>query len=241
MRKRNFLLLLTPILLLCHNTAIAQEAEKSSLNIGSDIYNRYVWRGLDFGSAPNIQPSLEYAHKSGFTIGCWGAFNTIGTYNEIDLYLSYQFRGFNLTFTDYFFPVSAIPTNSFEKYFNYKNSTTGHLYETSIEWEGTDNFPLSVLAGSFIYGSDKNSEGKQNYSAYGEIGYSFKTKVGDIEPFMGFTPAKGLYGNTMGVINMGVSASRIIKITDHFDLPVTTSLVINPQRSNIFFLFGITL
>lgn len=241
MRKRSFLLFFTPLLLLYYNTAIAQEAEKSSLNIGADIFNRFVWRGLDFGSSPNIQPMLEYAHKSGFTIGCWGAFNTVGTYNEVDLYLSYQLRGFNLTFTDYFFPVSAIPTNSFEKYFNYKNSTTGHLYETSVKWEGSDKFPLSVLVGSFIYGGDKNSEGKQNYSSYAEIGYSFRTKVGDIEPFMGFTPSKGLYGNTMGVVNMGLSASRNVRITEYFDLPITTSLIVNPQMSNIYFLFGISL
>jgi hypothetical protein len=240
--KRDLLLIaLAGVLCFSFFEASSQEEEKSTINSGVDLFNRYVWRGLDFGSAPSIQPVLEYAHKSGLTVGCWGAFSTTGTYNEVDLYVGYAFKGFSLTITDYFFPVSGIPAVKPEKYFNYKNETTGHLYEGSIGWDGPENFPVSLLVGTFFYGADKNTDGNQNLSTYFELGYTLETKAGNLEPFIGFTPAEGLYGNTLGVVNLGISSSRSIKINDRFELPVTTSLILNPQISNIYFLFGITL
>ncbi|MFO7723439.1 MAG: TorF family putative porin [Bacteroidales bacterium] len=241
MKKNHFLVVITVLLSLTFYPALAQDEEKSAINTGVDIFNRYVWRELDFGFSPSIQPVLEYAHKSGLTVGCWGAFSTTGTYNEVDLYVGYAFKGFSITITDYFFPVSGIPAAKPEKYFNYQNETTGHLYEGSIGWDGPENFPVSLLVGTFFYGGDKNPEGDQNYSTYAELGYTFETKAGNLEPFIGFTPAEGLYGNTLGVVNLGVSSSRSIKINDRFELPVTTSLITNPQISNIYFVFGITL
>ncbi len=231
------------IVLLCFSFTVvhAQDEEKTSaFNIGTDIYSRYVWRGLDFGSAPSIQPTFEYAHKSGLKIGYWGAFNTSGTYNEIDLYAGYDIAGFSLLFTDYFFPVSGVPSMKPERYFHYDNNTTGHVFETSLSWGGTDKIPLSIVAGSFIYGCDKNADGKQNYSAYAEAGYTFKTKAGDIQLFIGFTPQEGLYGNTMGVVNAGISAGKSIQITDSFEVPVTCSIISNPQNGNMHFVLGVS-
>jgi len=239
MKKK--LLLLTLSITFCLNciTVFAQDDDKkSSFNIGSDIYNRYVWRGLDFGSAPSIQPTLEYAHKSGLKIGSWGAFSTLSNYNEIDLYLAYEFKGISLTFTDYYFPVSGIPALKPEKYFNYNNATTGHVFEGSLAWAGTEKLPLSLLAGVFVYGGDKNANDEQNYSTYLEIAYTFYTKAGELQPFVGFTPAEGLYGNTMGVVNLGLSSSKTIKVTENFEIPVSTSLIFNPQISNVYFLIG---
>lgn len=249
MKKRIYVLALTAILSLSCSVMFAQEAvieeevesSKSEISIGADLYSRYVWRGLDFGSAPSIQPTFEYSHSSGFTVGCWGAFSTTGTYNEVDLYVGYEIKGFSITLTDYFFPVSTVPAQNFEKYFNYDNATTGHLFEGTIGWEGPDNFPLTLLAGAFVYGGDKDANGKQNYSSYAELGYTFSTKAGKLQPFMGFTPSEGLYGNTMGFVNIGLSTEKEIKLSEAFSLPVSASVITNPQASNIYFVIGFSL
>lgn len=240
MRKTLRTALLTVLLGVSFLAVKAQNDTTSAINTGADIYNRYVWRGLDFGSAPSIQPSIEYAHKSGFKIGYWGAFSTIGNYNEVDLYVGYDIADFSIVFTDYFFPVSGVPTMKPERYFHYDNSNTGHLFEGSVAWGGTEKFPLSILAGAFVYGNDKNADGDQNYSAYIEAGYTFKTKSGDIQPFIGFTPAEGLYGNTMGVVNAGITTGKTITVTDKFEIPVTASVISNPQNGNIHFVFGVS-
>jgi len=238
--KQKLLAVLLTVVLWGPSVAVLGQDDKSSsaLNTGVDLYSRYIWRGLDFGSAPSIQPTLEYAHKSGLKIGYWGAFNTTGTYNEIDLYAGYDIAGFSVLFTDYFIPVSGVPSLKPERYFNYDNNNTGHLFEASLSWGGTENFPLTLLAGAFVYGCDKNSDGDQNYSVYAEAAYTFKTKVGDIQPFIGFTPYDGLYGNTLGVVNAGITAGKTINVTDKFDIPITVSLISNPQNGNIHFVVG---
>lgn len=241
MKQNMYSLLLIFLPWLFPDSLWAQENDATStFNIGADIYSRYVWRGLDYGSAPSIQPALEYAHKSGFKIGYWGAFNTTGTYNEIDLYTGYDIAGFSILFTDYFVPVSGVPSLKPERYFNYDNNTTGHLFEGSVSWGGTDNFPLTLLAGAFVYGCDKNDDGDQNYSVYTEAAYTIKTKAGDIQPFIGFTPYAGLYGNTLGVVNAGITMGKTISVTDKFEIPVTASLISNPQNGNIHFVLGIS-
>lgn len=241
MKNFKIVLLCLALTFMCGSLSAQDEESKSELSAGADIFNRYVWRGLDYGSSPGIQPCLEYAHKSGFTIGYWGSFDTKGDYNEIDLYLSYSLGGFDVVLTDYFFPVSGIPSSRPERYLNFENSTTGHGLEASLFWNGTEKIPFSLMVGTFVWGADKNNDGNQNYSTYVEAAYAFETKAGKMDAFMGFTPAEGLYGNTLGVVNIGLTVYRDIKITDHFSLPVQSSVILNPQTSNIFLLFGITL
>ena len=46
-------------------------------SIGIDIYNRYVWRGTDFGNATAIQPNLEFKNRN-LTIGAWSSWAVNG-------------------------------------------------------------------------------------------------------------------------------------------------------------------
>jgi len=218
----------------------AQDNDSLKLNVSADICSRYVWRGLDYGSSPSIQPTLSLIKKS-FEIGYWGAISTLGNYCETDLYLKYTLKKFSLTVTDYFFPVNIIPANKTERYFNYEDKTTGHIFEGLLSWKGPDKFPLYVFAGTVLYGADKDTSGNNRYSTYAEAGYSFKVKNNGLDVFFGFTPYEGLYGNGIGVVNIGVSGSKKIKITENFELPVKATLVVNPQTENIHLVFGITL
>jgi len=84
----------------------AQEEEKESpLSIGADLVSRYVWRGLDYGASPSIQPYMEAAIGN-FAIGAWGAYTTnLPGVQEVDLYLRYTIMDMlTIGVTDYFFP-----------------------------------------------------------------------------------------------------------------------------------------
>ncbi|MEI7596128.1 MAG: TorF family putative porin [Bacteroidota bacterium] len=223
------------------SSSLFAQSDSSKVNIGADLVSRYVWRGLDFGSSPSIQPYYEYAHKSGLTLGCWGAMSTLGNYNEVDLYAKYKIKGFSLIATDYFFPTSSNPSVKSQRFLNFGSTTTGHVVEGTLQWEGGEKFPLTILFASYFFGNDKNSDGLNNYSSYAEVNYTFNCKAGATNLFVGFTPYEGLYGNTMGVVNVGLSSKKEIKITDSFSLPVKASLITNPQTSNIYFVLGLTL
>ena len=130
----------------------------AGVDLGVDIFNRYVWRGSDFGNSASIQPTMEYSNEY-FTIGAWGAWSVDGSAggNENDLYLSTQLGPVGLTLTDYFFPTYTGNDNVF--------NLDRHILELSsaVSVAGVD----AMLAYNFS-GDDENS-------AYLELGYKFLT------------------------------------------------------------------
>ena len=209
-------------------------------NAAADVMNRYVWRGTDFGSSPSIQPTLSLG-VGNFEIGYWGALSTMGNYNEVDLYAKYNYKGFSIMATDYFFPVSGTPEIKSQRYFNWSDETTGHAIEGALSYKNLDVMPFSFLAGVFVYAADKDIEGENRYSTYLEGTYTHTFGENTIDVFAGATLDEGMYGTSAGVINAGVTVYRNIKLTDSFTLPVKASVITNPQSSNIYFLFGFTL
>ena len=226
----------------------AQEKSTSKINITCDLVSRYIWRGLDYGKAPSIQPTFSFT-KGGFEIGSWGAFNTIGSYHELDLYAKYSLKGFTATFTDYFVHNESDPNDT--RYFDYNEWTTNHTFEGSLQYKGPDKFPISILVATYFYGNDRKDTPdladstktivKQNFSTYIELGYTVTCKEKTFDLFVGLTPAAGAYGNTFGVINAGITGYRTIPITEKFALPVKASLIANPQARNLYFVLGITI
>ncbi len=239
------------ILLLCifeglsYAQGTVSEAE-NPISISVDLMSRYIWRGMDFGGSPSIQPGIEY-NSGSFTLGAWGAFTTnLAGAQEVDLYISYALNDmFSLTFTDYFFPDE---TDATYKYFDYNDKTTGHVFEASLSFNGTDDLPLTFLIATNFHGADARrmntdgSIGKIQYSTYAELGYSFN----NLDAFIGFNLTNpdedldetGFYGDSFGVTNLGISTSKDIKITDDFSLPLTVSLITNPQAQKIFMVAG---
>ncbi|OFX43547.1 MAG: hypothetical protein A2046_01470 [Bacteroidetes bacterium GWA2_30_7] len=226
------------------NLAHAQESSDSTkskwkVNVAADLMSRYIWRGLDYGASPNIQPTLAL-RKGNFEVGYWGAISILGTYSEVDLYAKYSYKNFSAIVTDYFFPIDGVPTNNYQKYFNYNSDNTNHLAEVVLQYKGGEKFPLSLLAGTIVYGNDKDSLYNNRYSTYLEAGYSFKFSENNVDMFVGLTPHEGLYGSDLRIVNIGITGYRNIEITDKFSLPVKASIIINPHVDNIYFAFGIT-
>jgi hypothetical protein len=240
--------LITILTFLNANVIIAQSdnvAEESPVSISVDLMSRYVWRGTDFGGSPSIQPGIEYS-KSGFSIGVWGAYATnFPGVQEADLYLSYAINDmFSLTLTDYFFPDEL----SDYKYFDFGKNTTGHILEASISFNGTENLPLSVILATNVWGADAKriqsdgTTGDIQYSTYAEVAYSFKY----FDLFMGanFTSPdldigeSGFYGDKAGIVNLGISTVKEISLSNQFKLPLTVSLITNPQAEKIYLVAG---
>jgi hypothetical protein len=226
-----------------------ESSGKIKLNLGADIMSSYVWRGTDFGGSPCIQPTLSIS-AGNFEVGTWGSIATNSFYKEVDLYAKYTIKGFSLIFTDYYVPsLDGTPASPDTRYFSYKNDETAHSFEGSLLYKGGEKLPLWLLGGVFFYGNDKrwgydaekDSTNETYYSTYLEAGYTLKIKENSADIFLGFTPYAGAYGNTMGFVNLGVTGYRKIKITDSFELPVKGSLMFNPQTSDVFLTFGITL
>lgn len=250
MKKNSLIVLFTMVTMLIANFSFSQtEDEKSNdlLSVSCDLMSRYVWRGTDFGASPSIQPSIEL-NKNGFTVGAWGAYamNLTGA-QEADLYVGYTYNDmFSLTVTDYFFPNEV----SSYKYFDYNKNTTGHIFETSLSFNGTEKIPITFLLAANVYGADAvklNTDGTVKglqYSTYAELGYSYK----NISAFMGFNftdpdetlGETGFYGNGFGVVNLGLTATKDITISNKFKLPLSVSLITNPQAEKIYLVAGIS-
>lgn len=205
-----------------------------------------------------------------FAIGAWGAYSISGTQTgqEADLYLSYTLKEmFSLTLTDYFLPDETIARN---KYFNYnmdwdkinsgEKDQTGHLLEAAISFNGTDKIPVSVMFAMNVWGADAQKykdiagvmvpEDKIVMTKYLELAYSTVLKGLAFDVFAGMTfdnpeiakgEPTGFYGQeAAGVINLGFTLAKEIKITDHYSLPVFGSFVTNPEAENVFMVFGIS-
>ena len=222
---------------------------KINLNIGADIMSRYIWRGSDYGNSPSIEPTLSLSIAN-FEIGCWSSIATNSFYKEVDLSAKYTYKKVSLTLADYYIPsLNGTPASPDTRYFIYDDKKTSHSFEGSLLYKGGDKFPLWLLGGVFFYGNDKrwgydaqkDSLCKTYYSAYLEAGYTFIIKENSADLFVGFSPTAGIYGNTAGIVNVGITGYRKIKITNDFGLPLKGSLIFNPQTSNVFFAFGITI
>lgn len=244
MSKISYILII--LLFISLNSFSQETTSKLDLSIGSDFMSRYVWRGVGYGKSPSIQPSLALSSGS-IELGAWGAYTTNGlNIQEIDLYLTYNLSdAFSVTLTDYFFPNDNLTNND---YFEYDNIRTGHLLELLFSFNGLEKYPVSILGGVVVYGADKINyysatdtlNTNSNFSTYLELGYSGSTGNNSYDLFMGFATHNGLYGTAFGIVNLGITGYKDIKLND-FVLPISCSFIINPQMQNIFLVFGLSL
>jgi hypothetical protein len=246
MKKLSMLILIT---ILCVSYSTAQE-----LSVGADIFNRYIWRGLDLGGkSPNIQPWMKLSFDNenhSFSIGAWGAFSIAGTANEeTDLYLSYTYKSaVTFTLTDYFFP--GLNTGAKENYFEWGKDSTGHILEGTVAFNGTEKIPFTLIFAMNFYGNDaRKANGDIFMSKYIELGYKTKIKETDFNLFIGAALDKADTDNgettfylneNPGIVNLGIKASKTFEITEKFSLPVQCSIITNPELNKIYMAFGIS-
>jgi hypothetical protein len=214
------------------------DSSKVDLSVGADLVSHYVWRGLLLGNSPAIQPSMGIS-AGGFSFGSWASYSTSpSAFQEVDLYLSYTKGSFTIGVNDYYNPNDSLGINN--DYFNYGNSSTLHSLETFITISEIGGTGFSTTAAVFVYGNDKDEDGKNLYSSYLELSYATSVKDFGLELFGGATFNKGYYAEKAALINLGATISKELKVTENFSIPCFGSFIINPDAQNVFLVFGVT-
>jgi hypothetical protein len=222
------LLLLSFFLSFSYFPAFTQEEEAFQVKAGADFYSSYIWRGINLGSGPAVQPVLEYTSGS-FTAGAWGSFDFRG-YQEVDLYLSLSLpAGFTVGITDYYSPDL--------RYFDYSRETGSHAFEINI---GFSTEKLSLEANYIL--NEAGGIGSEGGDIYFQAGYSLRYVTlfaGAGNGWLTYDPEfeKGKFA----VCNIGLEVSSEIRITDRFSIPVTGQLIFNPDSEKLFVVVGFTL
>ena len=214
-------------------SATAQDEVETT--VSADVVSTYVWRGMECGSAA-IQPTLGIGYK-GLSLSAWGSYGLVDTNDakEFDLTLAYSTGGFNIGITDYWFNTPE------ERYFLYDATKTSHIFEANI---GYDFGPAAIQWFTNFAGNDGyNKDGKRAYSSYVELSAPFKLASVDWSATVGAVPyATDFYGvDGFAVTNVSLKATKDIKVTDSFSIPVFAQVAANPSTEKAYLVFGFTL
>ena len=213
-----------------------EKNEKVSFTLGTDFVSSYVWRGA-YQTGFSVQPAMGI-DAYGFSLSTWGNTDIADQgFKEVDFTLGYTIAGFSVSITDYWWMGEG-----YKNYFKYKNNETDHLFEGTISYAlPMEKFPLSISWNTMFLGADYKVDGNRAYSSYAELSYPFSIKDIDLDVSLGLTPWESLYANDFAVVNVGIGASKVLKITDSFSLPVFGKIMTNPESEEIFFVFGFSL
>lgn len=241
------------------NTCTAQNKD-IRFNVQGDLVSSYIWRGM-YQSGAAIQPTLGISVK-GFSLTAWGSVDFTGQgHKEADLTAAYSIKGFTVSLADYWWAGQASSNTAGEKantdvdnagrnkYFNFDHHNTRHILEAGLAYTlPVEKFPISLAWYTMFWGSDKKVSNKGKiknaYSSYLELNYPFTVKTVELNATFGASPfqSPGNYCNGgFAVTNVSLKATKTIRFTENFNLPVFTQAVWSPSREDVHFVFGITL
>ena len=225
-------------------TAMAQDEieseSKIETTISGDIVSSYIWRGQDLGNV-SLQPTLGIGYK-GLSLTAWGSVGLTNSDDtkEFDLTLAYTTGGFNIGITDYWFNAGLDPDN---RYFMYNAHSTNHVFEANIGYDF--GFASLQWYTNFAGNDGVNESGKRAYSSYVEASVPFKLATVDWTATVGVIPYATTFYNewTSGfsVTNLALKATKDIKITDSFSIPIFGQVVANPRTQKAYLVLGFTL
>jgi uncharacterized protein (TIGR02001 family) len=216
--------LVVGILLSATQINAQDEEKKSNFFVGADIYSNYVWRGSKLGTGPAFQPSVKFI-SGGFTLGVWGSFDANG-YAETDPYISYSFPfGISLGLTDYYYPGLEL--------FDVSDSTGSQALEINVGFTKgglslSANYIVNEAGGALSSGGD----------TYFQAGYAFEKLNISIGAGNGWHTADP---DKFAVCHIAVGTSKTIKITDTFSVPVSGSVILNPDKEQLYVVVGFSL
>ena len=216
-------------------TALGQDVETT---IGSDIVSSYIWRGQDLGSTA-IQPTLGVEFR-GLSFSAWGSYGLANPFDtkEFDLTLAYTVGGFNIGVTDYWLSDGPAPDG---RYFKYREGATNHVFEANVGYDF--GFASLQWFTNFAGNDGMNPDGKWTYSSYFEVSIPFSLVTAEWTFTAGAVPyATDFYGTQgFAVVNLALTASKEIKVTDSFSIPVFAQVIANPCSQQAYMVFGFTL
>lgn len=233
-------------MLIAGATIETKAQDKVETTIAADMVSQYYWRGQNLGDI-SVQPTLGISYK-GLSLTGWG---NVGLSNnkdtkEVDLTLGYETGGFHIGVTDYWFSYADTenapdPSN---RYFRYDSHSTNHVFEANV---GYDFGPVALNWYTNFAGADgHNKNGKRAYSSYIEATAPFKLADVEWKASVGAVPfSTDFYSDNrsegFAVCHVGLKATKDLKITDTFRVPVFAALAANPSSQKAYLLFGFTL
>ncbi len=240
-------LLMVAIVALLSASVVA--GDKVAVNTGVDLYSHYVWRGIDIASTPSVQPTLAVSY-AGFEFGVWGAYTLSDDAldsDEIDFWLGYGVdlnNGVSLSavVTDYYFPNAGIDFFNFNNYDAVIDDTIpdpgAHTVEVGLSVTGPESFPVTLSG----YVNVHNDEGNNMYF---QLDYPLTVQETELNFFCGATSGSednpDYYGSDdFEVINVGVSASREVKVSESLSLPLDVSFILNPEAKISYLVVGMS-
>ncbi len=230
-------LFLTALSLIGATAVEAQESDWQT-TISADVVNQYIWRGQDLGNV-SLQPTLGIGYQ-GFSLTAWGSvgLTEASDTKEFDITFGYGVAGFNIGVTDYWFNTGLDPQN---RYFKYDAHGTNHVFEANV---GYDFGVASLQWYTNFAGNDgANKDGKRACSSYVEANVPFRLGAVDWTATAGAVPyATTSYGTTgFAVTNLSLKATKDIKVTDSFNIPVFAQVAANPCSQHAYLVLGFTL
>jgi hypothetical protein len=225
--------------LLMSFTTFAQEENKFEIAPAADLVSSYVWRGV-YQTGPSVQPSIALSY-AGLSLTAWGStdFSSMSDPNkgkEFDLTVGYGIGGFSIGVTDYWWAGEG------KRYGNYSNS---HFFEGTVGYNFGESFPLGITWSTMFAGGDKKANGDRQFSTYVEAVYAFSVLGVDVTPSIGVSPWTGMYhkegSDGFALSTIALKASKEIKITDSFSLPVFAQCIVAPNQDNVFLVFGLSI
>ena len=226
-------LFLAGLLLLGATAAEAQDTVETT--ISADVVSQYIWRGQDLGNV-SLQPTLGVSYK-GLSLSAWGSvgLTEASDTREFDLTISYTVGGFNAGITDYWF------NSPEERYFLYDAHRTSHLFEATVGYDfGIANLQWYT---NFAGNDGVNKNGKRAYSSYLEANIPFRLGGADWTATAGVVPFATTSYDTTGfaVTNLALKATKDIRVTDSFSIPVFGQVAANPCSGRAYLVLGFTL
>ena len=229
------------------STVEASDEVTYDFSVGADFVSTYVWRG-SYQAGTSIQPAMEL-NIGGFSAGAWGSVDIAGLgYKEVDLMASYSFQNFTTGLTNYW-----VGGEGNYNYFGFSNITI-HLLEVNFLYS-FDRFPLTlewntIFAGDEMYTKyPDNGKLKKAFPTYLEATYALQVKEVHLDVALGVSPWKsstmynrfdeGGRNDGFSVINIAMTASKEIKISDRYSLTFFGQLILNPAKEDVFFVCGI--
>ena len=224
--------------LVLSSTTLAQDVVETTIR--GDLVSSYIWRGQDLGSTA-IQPTLGVGYK-GLSLTAWGSYGLVNAddVKEFDLTLDYTIGGLSIGITDYWF--SRMDGGDPDgRYFKYEAHGTNHVFEGYIGYD----FGFAALRWftNFAGNDGTNKDGKRAYSSYVEVNVPFKLATVDWTATAGAVPYYTTsYGTTgFAVTNLALKATKDIKITDSFSIPIFGQVVANPCSQKAYLVLGLSL
>jgi uncharacterized protein (TIGR02001 family) len=195
------------------------DTTESKFHVGADFYSNYIWRGTKYGG-PSIQPSVTFS-TGGLTLGVWGSFDASG-YMETDPYITYEFPfGLSLGFSDYYYP--GLPL------FEVSDTAGSHAFEVNA---GFSKGGLSLSANCIL--NEAGGAGSDGGDLYFQAGYEFKF----FNIFIGAGNGWHTSDGDFAFCNIGLAATREIRVTDSFSIPVIGQVILNPEKEQLFVVVG---